>query len=92
MRYRRKRIKEKLIGELREIFTQLPNHSVQLTNDGLCLVGINVLTRRPQKWALPDLYNMSIGQIKELKRGKEATLAGENLANMVSLIRQKFKS
>jgi hypothetical protein len=35
---------------------------------------------------------MSNERLKELKRGKEATLAGANLASLVSLIRQKFKS
>ncbi|MFH5885319.1 DUF2116 family Zn-ribbon domain-containing protein [Halalkalibaculum sp. DA3122] len=84
MRYRRTQKKEKIIGELVELFIEMPNHSVQNTDNGLYLIGVNAFTRTPQKWDLSDLQNMSNKRLNELKKGKKAQFTGEFIAQAFS--------
>lgn len=83
MRYRRDQTKKKLIEQLVEIFHQIPNHSVQFTENGFYLESWDAIKRTPQKCHLSDLKNMSNQQLKDLINGKKWRLAGENLANLL---------
>jgi len=85
MQYRRAQKNSKLLNELIELFTQLPNHSVQQTGDGFHLQSYNAFNGKTEKWDATDLKSMSNQQLKDLIKQKRWSLTG-------NLVKQFFQS
>ncbi|NGP89692.1 DUF2116 family Zn-ribbon domain-containing protein [Fodinibius halophilus] len=83
MRYRRDQKNSKLLNELIDLFTQLPNHSVQQTDSELYLQSYNALSRKTENWHISELKSMSNQRLKDLIKKKRWLLAGEGLTNML---------
>lgn len=89
MRYRRAQKNSKLLNELIDLFTQLPNHSVQQTDSGIYLQSYNASSRKTENWRGSELKSMSNQQLKDLVKKKRVQLAGDAVGKFVNNLFQK---
>ena len=88
MRYRRAQKNSKLVNELIDLFTQLPNHSVQKTDDGFYLQSYNASSGKTENLWISELKRMSNQRLKDLIDKKKTRLASDAVGN---LVKQFFK-
>jgi DNA-directed RNA polymerase subunit RPC12/RpoP len=79
MRYRQEQQKMELIQKLADLFTSLPNHSVQFTGSGFYLLYWDALSGKTIKWNISDLQSMSNRKLKSLIKQKRWLLAGNGI-------------
>jgi len=77
MRYRRGQKKDKLIEELVSLFTQIPNHSVQRTDQWLLLQWYDATSDKTKFRSRSDLKRKSITHLKALIKEKRWLLVAE---------------
>jgi len=84
MRYRRAQKNRKLVNELIDLFTQLPNHSVQQTDNRFYLQSYDAINGKTENWWVSELKSMSNQQLKDLIKKKKWLLTGD-------LVKQLFQ-
>lgn len=77
MRYQRDQKRNSLIEDLAEVFTQLPNHSVQCIDDWMLLQFYDATSGKTQIWSRTDLKTKSIGHLERLVKDKKWLLSAE---------------
>ncbi|NGP75141.1 hypothetical protein G3570_00740 [Balneolaceae bacterium YR4-1] len=70
---------DQLIEELIQLFTQLPNHSVQRIYRTLLLTGTNAKDGNYQSWGSKELESMSKDQLRDLIKEKRVLLNAEKV-------------
>lgn len=89
MRYRRVQKNSKLLNELIDLFTRLPNHSVQKTDNGFYLQSYNALNGKTENWWDSELKSMSNPRLKDLVSKKRVLLTGDAVGKFVKQFFQK---
>ncbi|GEM_PF-1409735 len=83
MRYRRAQKNSKLVNELIDLFTQIPNHSVHNTGEGVCLQSYDAINGKTENWWGSELRSMSNQRLKDLIKKKRVLLTGDVIGKFV---------
>ncbi|MDZ7692348.1 MAG: hypothetical protein U5K69_14635 [Balneolaceae bacterium] len=82
MRYRRGQTKDQLIDQLADLFTRLPNHSVQYADGRIVLQSYDAPGRNTQLWDRSKLKSMSIRRLKEHITKKKRMLTAQKFIQL----------
>ncbi|MDZ7692347.1 MAG: hypothetical protein U5K69_14630 [Balneolaceae bacterium] len=82
MRYRRAQTKDELIERLADLFSQLPNHSVQYADGRIVLQSYDAGSGNTQLWDRSKLKSMSIRRLKELITKKKRMLTAQKFIQL----------